>query len=163
MLARLHALSAAGTGTALQIVHAYSAPNFHGVVMQSSDGDTLCLLASPPAGSSYFACVPTARAEHNGVLLAWTPIAGQAAFVALVPTGGSATLTTNGTATTVPVDANGIASGTVDANATVSVQVGASTVTGQLTPSVPAPVRGPGDANGSTAATGPTATTGATS
>jgi hypothetical protein len=167
LLARLRALSAAGTSTAFQTVHAYSVPNFTGVVLQSSDGSTLCMLASPPAGSSYFVCVPTTQAEQTGLLLAWTPTVGEAGFVALVPTRGSVTLTTNGTTTAVPVDANGIASGTVGTTATVSVQVGTSTATRQLTPNTATPsgrpAGAPVGATGSTAATGQTAPTGPTS
>jgi hypothetical protein len=66
----------------------------------------------------------------------WSP--GDYNFVALVPTGGNLTLTDDGTTTSVPVDANGIAGGVVHDNATLSIQVGGSVQASQVgAPSAP--------------------------
>jgi hypothetical protein len=127
-----------------------------GYVVQSSDGSTLCVvLMSPPGTTVAYAartCAPTASAEQQGLVLTtrdWSP--GDYNFVALVPTGGNVTLTDDGTTTSVPVDANGIAGGVVHDNATLSIQVGSSVQTSQVGPSA------------QTAPTGPTAAAGATS
>ena len=127
-----------------------------GYVVQSSDGSTLCVaLMSPPGTTVVYAartCAPTGSAEQQGLVLTtrdWSP--GDYNFVALVPTGGNATLTDDGTTTSVPVDANGIASGVVHDNATLSIQVGSSVQTSQVGPSA------------QTIPTGPTAAAGATS
>jgi len=198
LLAMLHGAaagkSASGTGsdgtswpTSWGPVHEFSAAAGRGYVIQSSDGSTLCvvLLSAPDTTVAYAArtCAATSSAQQRGVLLTtsdWTP--GDYNVVALVPTGGTVTLTDDGTTTNVPVDASGIAAGVVHDNATVSLQVGGSVQTSQLGPSAqttpagpgvpatpPSPVVVPGGsgeslpASGSTTATGPTSATGATS
>jgi hypothetical protein len=177
--------SASGTGgsgtswpTSWGPVHEFSVAAGPGYVIQSSDGSTLCvlLLSAPDTTVAHSArtCAATSLAQQQGVLLTtsdWTP--GDYDFVALVPTGGSVTLTDDGTTTNVPVDAGGIAAGVVHDNATVLLQAGSSLQTSELGPSAqttppgagvattpPGPVVVPG---GSTTATGPTAATGATS
>jgi hypothetical protein len=137
-------------------VHQFSVAGTFGYAVQSSDGSTLCVvLVSPPGTTLAYAaraCAPTASAEQQGLVLTtrdWSP--GDYNFVVLVPSGGNVTLTDDGTTTSVPVDANGIAAGVVHDNATLSVQVGSSVETSQVGP----------DAQG--APTGSTAAAGATS
>ena len=127
-----------------------------GYVVQSSDGSTLCvvLVSQPGTTVAYAArtCAPTVSAAQQGLVLStrdWSP--GDYNFVALVPTGGNVTLTDDGTTTSVPVDANGIAGGVVHDNATLSIQVASSVQTSQVGPSA------------QTAPSGPTAAAGATS
>jgi hypothetical protein len=189
LLAMLHgaadATGASGTGsngtswpTSWGPVHEFSVAAGIGYVVQSSDGSTLCVLLvsalDTTVAYSARTCAATSSAQQQGVLLTtsdWTP--GDYNFVALVPTGGTVTLTDDGTTTNVPVDASGIADGVVHDNATVSLQVGSSLQTSQLGPSTqttppgpgvpatpPGPVVVPG---GSTTPFGPTAATGATS
>ena len=189
LLAMLHgaaaANSASGTDssgtswpTSWGPVHEFSLSAGRGYVVQSSDASTLCvvLLSAPDTTVAHAArtCAATSSAQQQGVLLTtsdWTT--GDYNFVALVPTGGTVTLTDDGTTTNVPVDANGMVAGVVHDNAMVSLQVGSSVQTSQVGPSAqitpagpgvpatpPSPVVAPG---GSTTATGPTSATGATS
>ena len=74
----------------------------------------------------------------------------------LVPTGGTVTLTDDGTTTNVPVTALGIAGGVVHDNATVSLQVGSSVQTSQVGPSAQTALPGPSGSTASTGATGAT-------
>jgi hypothetical protein len=127
-----------------------------GYVVQSSDGSTLCLMLMSPPGTTIAyaarACAPTASAEQQGLVLAtqdWNP--GDYSFVALVPTGGDVTLADDGTTTSVPVDANGIAGGVVHDDAALSIRVGSSAQTSQVGPSAQAAPTGPAAAAGATA------------
>ncbi len=145
---------------------AIAAINLHGWVVESTDGSTLCMvLMSPPAPgqttvSADRTCAPTYSAEQQGMLLATSDsTAGDYTFVVLVPTGGTVTLTDDGTTTNVAVSALGIAGGVVHDNASVSLQVGGSVQTSQVGPGAQTALPGP---IGATASTGPTASTGAT-
>lgn len=167
LLALLHDADTGGNGSATSgdtswptswgPVHQFSVGGTtFGYVVQSSDGSTLCVvLVSPPGTAVAYAaraCAPTASAEQQGLVLTtqdWNP--GDYNFVALVPAGGNVTLADDGSTTSVPVDASGIAAGVVHDNATLSVQVGGSVQTSQV---------GPG---AQTVPLGPTAAAGATS
>lgn len=144
-------------------VHQFSmaATNLYGYVVESTDGSTLCMVlvsAPAPASTTAYAartCAPTSSAEQQGMLLAtadWTP--GDYEFVVLVPTGGTVTLTDDGTTTNVPVTALGIAGGVVHDNATVSLQIGSSVQTSQLGPSAQTALPGPSGSTASTSAPG---------
>jgi len=146
-------------------VHQFSlaVTNLDGYVVESTDGSTICMvLVSPPAPASTTAyaartCAPTSSAEQQGMLLAtpdWT--SGDYDFVVLVPTGGTVTLTDDGTTTNVPVTALGIAGGVVHDNATVSLQTGSSVQTSQVGPSAQTAPLGPSGSTASTGATGAT-------
>ena len=114
-----------------------------GYVLETSNGDTLCVDSYPPPGllpqspNAYDTmCVPTAYAEQHGILesVYWPALPGDYRFVALVPVGGSADLTIGGATTTIPVAADGIATGVVTQDATVSLHIAGVTHTQQLGP-----------------------------
>jgi hypothetical protein len=132
-------------------VHQFTVPGatVFGYVVESSDASTLCVvLVSPPATTVAHAartCAPSASADQQGLVLTtppWSP--GDYSFVAVVPTGGNVTLSDDGTTSSVPVDASGIAGGVVHDDATLSVQVGSSIQTSQVGPGAqPAPPGSP--------------------
>ena len=145
------ASEAEGNGADLGTVHQFSVAGISGLgyvlqtYAQTTDSSTtLCVgFVSPPGATpvtSARACALTASVEQQGLVLNWAWTPGDYNFVALVPTGGSVTLTDDGATTNVPVDANGIAAGVVHDNATVSLQIGSSVQTTQLAPNArPAP------------------------
>jgi hypothetical protein len=146
-------------------VHQFSlaATNLDGYVVQSTDGSTICmvLMSTPaPASTTAYAartCATASSAEQQGMLLAtpdWT--SGDYNFVVLVPSGGAVTLTDDGTTTTVPVTALGIAGGVVHDNGTISLQVGSSVQTSQVGPSAQTAPAGPSGSTASTGAAGAT-------
>jgi len=170
VLRTVHALASESTGNSgsllPQSAHTFSGTDFTGYLVQSqggvdgSAGAALCLLIAPLAGTeagqgSFVRanCGPTAQVEQTGMLMSWTWTPGDYDFVALVPAGGSVTVTADGSTTSVPGDASGVASGVVHDNATVSLQVGSSTVTRQLGPDADTT---PAAATGSTSPTAPT-------
>jgi hypothetical protein len=108
-------------------------PGYSGYVAQSTDGSFICVgFTNADNASERVGCSTTAIAEQQGIVVTF----GGEEFVALVPAGGSADLTTNGTTTAVPIDDGGIATGTVDQAATLTVTVGSSVTKTQLGPNV---------------------------
>lgn len=148
---------------------AFMTANFNGYVLVNPDGSILCVALSSSTGGpggTVASCGPTSSAEQTGMLMTWSWTSDDYDFVALVPAGGSLTLTDDGTTTNVPVDSNGVASGIVHDNSSVSLEAGGATKTKQLGPDAQpttGPITAPGVASGPTAAPGPTAATGATS
>jgi hypothetical protein len=126
-----HAVSADGLPT-FRSIHAFSTPNFTGGVSQVTVGGAamICVGFTNRDGSSArVGCSATANAEQQGIVLT-----DHGEFVVLVPAGGSVDLTTGGVTTAVPVDSDGVASGVVDQNATLTIHVGNSVTTQQLAP-----------------------------
>jgi len=126
-----HAASADGV-PAFQSIHAFSTPNYTGGVSQVTVGGVsmICVgFTNRDGGSGRVGCSTTATAEQRGIVLT-----DDGEFVVLVPAGGSVDLTTGGVTTAVPVDSDGVASGVVDQNATLTIHVGNSVTTQQLAP-----------------------------
>lgn len=123
--------------------HAFSQPYGTGYVLETADGREICLLI-PPLGSSLggpsiplLACLSARSLEQQGALFTIHERAGSPdAFVALVPTGGSLTVTANGTTVALPSD-DGIARGVVHRAETLSLKVGTSSTTEQVAPRSP--------------------------
>jgi hypothetical protein len=157
--------------------YAFPEPYGTGYVVQDSDGSTLCVVVPPPSSaptSSLFACAATESLEQQGgVILFSGPTGSPNAYLALVPTGGSLTVTANGTSTAQPV-VDGLATGTISQSEALTVQVADQTTVEQVAPDTPTaqftPV--PADAtvfryvavggNSAVALNGPTGTSGAT-
>ncbi len=163
--------------SALGSAHPFSEPYGTGYVVESPDGNTICLLipspSSTPAGpsTSLVACGSTQSLEQQGTAFVVNGPAGSPdAFVALVPAGGGLTVTADGATTAVPAD-DGIATGVISQAEGLTLQVGGSTTSEQVTPNSPASTQltptSPRSAaltyantlNGSTSATGSTAPT----
>jgi hypothetical protein len=147
-----------GSSDNVQISHQFAAGSDTGYVLQTTYGSWICVTANANAGPgpAVVGCSTTTDAEKQGIVVVFRNGEG---FIALVPTGGSVSLTTNGTTTSVPVDSDGIATDSVRQNATLSVQVGGSVYTQQLGPGLG---HGLYPASGSTSSTGPTGASGAT-
>jgi hypothetical protein len=113
-------------------------------VLESPDASTLCVLAIPtPAVDAHGvtaagACSPTTDAEHSGLTMSFAFVPGEQDCAALVPTGGSAEMTENGATTPLPL-IDGVASGSVQGAATLTIQVGDSTRNYPLDSSAAAP------------------------
>jgi hypothetical protein len=161
---------------ALEHARAFAAASGTAYVTQTSNG--LCVVVpnlvpnAPPAGQqipagatgTVWGCASLANMEREGQILTLGPSPGAYEFVAMVPVGGSVDLTLNGTTTTVPVNDDGIASGIVHENATVSVHVGNSNLTTALGPNANPPLHPPlGESPTGTGAATPTGATTATS
>jgi hypothetical protein len=126
----LRAASAAGVPS-FQSVHTFSGSGYSGGVSQVAIGgqSMVCVAFADAADSSGRAgCSATATAEQQGITLS-----DGGEFVVLVPTGGSVELTTSSGTTALAVDSGGIASGSVAGPATITVHVGSSATTTQLT------------------------------
>jgi hypothetical protein len=78
-------------------------------------------------------CGASGTVEHRGLLTSWSWASGQYGFLALVPTGASVSLTSDGATSAVPVS-DAIASGVVTSATTVTIQIANSTVTHQIGP-----------------------------
>ena len=119
-----------------------------GYVEESADESRTCVFYTPPqptdpaittvpAGGTPTPtgyCAPTADLMATGATATWNWNAGDYDYYAVVPTGGSLTLTDDGTTTSIQVDSAGIASGVVHDNATITLTVGTSTQARQLGP-----------------------------
>jgi hypothetical protein len=144
VLRALRTLDGSGTWT----THTFTGPDGGtGYVEESQDGSKLCVDYTPPSPSAPSSgptqtptgeCDGTADLALHGIIMSWNWTPGNYDFYAVVPTGGSVSLTANGTTSAVPVDANGIAVGVVHDNATVSLQIGSSNQVMQLGPTGPA-------------------------
>jgi hypothetical protein len=127
----------------LRHAHEFSEASGTGYVLETHNGDTLCVDSYPPPGllpqspdAHASACGSTALAEQRGILesVYWDALPNQYRFVALVPVGGSVDLTIDGTTTPIPVTGDGIATGVVNQDATVALHVGETTTTEPLGP-----------------------------
>ena len=132
---------------ATENAHEFPISDGRAFVIESPDSGTLCLAATATTGITaghgwVFGCDPTAYAEQSGMILSFGFTHTDLDFIALVPTGGTVTLTDDGTTTPVTVT-DGVAAGVVHDNATVALQVDGSTQTHQLDLNSPAPTTSP--------------------
>jgi hypothetical protein len=173
---------------ALQSAHSFPIPvgagdTGVGYLVQSPDGSSLCLVlrelgAAGEPGSIVNAafgpvvCTSTADAEQTGVVAVGAAAPYQTdgnVFVALIPTGGTAELSVNGTTTSVFIN-DGIATGVAPPTATLAINVGGVTQVTSLAAStepwwLPTPKSGGASSTsgpGSTGTSGATAASGTT-
>jgi hypothetical protein len=127
----------------LHHAHPFAESDGTGYVVESSDGSTLCVDSYPPPGllpaSSTLhdtVCESATYAQEHGILesVYWPGLPGDYRYVALVPVGGSVDLTINGVASSVAVGPDGIATGVVTQDASVSLHVAEVTTTEPLGP-----------------------------
>lgn len=157
--------------SALADAHSFSEPFGTGYVMQAPTTtdvpvNMLCVAIPPGSGTGssigFYGCAQEALVQGQGHIFPFDTdnapddgVGVSTFFVALVPVGGSLTVTAGGTTTAVPVT-NGIASGVIPQSETLTLQVGSTTTTEQVTPNtqtIPQPVV---SQLGSTGATGAT-------
>ena len=126
---RLHPASNAGI-PAFESIHAFAGAGYSGGLSQVNVGGVsmICLAFTNAGGNSgRVGCSATRQAERDGITLT-----DGVRFVVLVPAGGSVEIATGGHSTAVPVDGSGIASGTVERPAILTVRVGGSITTTNL-------------------------------
>jgi hypothetical protein len=117
----------------LKRAHEFTTAAGNGFTFETSDGAQICLITYPPSGflsgqpAAYNGgCDAMATAEQAGMITAaaWGNGSEQLqTYEALVPTGGTFDVTTDGTTTAVPVPADGIVTGVVQQGTTVSVSI----------------------------------------
>jgi hypothetical protein len=130
-------------GSVLRSGHAFSEPYGTGYVVETRDGDTICVLVPSPGSSTtglaipLLACASTPPLEEQGALFTIRERAGSPdAFVALVPKGGRLTVTATGTTAAVPVH-DGIATGLVRGTETLTLRVARRVAKERVTPDSP--------------------------
>jgi hypothetical protein len=117
----------------LKRAHEFTTAAGNGFTFETSDGAQICLITYPPSGflsgqpaAHNGGCDAMATAEQAGMITAaaWGNGSEQLqTYEALVPTGGTFDVTTDGTTTAVPVPADGIVTGVVQQGTTVSVSI----------------------------------------
>ncbi|HUY58502.1 MAG TPA: hypothetical protein VMV16_02215 [Solirubrobacteraceae bacterium] len=135
-----HGMAPSVAAASLKHAHEFTTAAGNGFTFEASNGAQICLITYPPSG--FFAgqpdahnggCDSTATAEQNGMITAaaWGNSSEQLqTYEALVPTGGTLEVTTDGTTSAVPVPADGIVTGVVQQGTAVSVSI---TVNGATT------------------------------
>jgi hypothetical protein len=128
----------------LKRAHEFTTAAGSGFTFETSNGAQICLITYPPSGflegqpdAHNGGCDSTATAEQDGMITAaaWGNGSEQLqTYEALVPTGGTFEVTTDGTTAPVPVPADGIVTGVVQQGTAVSVSisVNGSTTTQQI-------------------------------
>lgn len=126
----------------LRRAHEFTTANGNGFAFETTDGTQICIVTYPPPGflpgqpdAHNAGCAATADALQHGILAAaaWGNGSQQLqTYEALVPTGGSLAVTSDGTTTSVPVGADGIATGVVNQTTTVTLTVGDSSISEQV-------------------------------
>jgi hypothetical protein len=131
-------ISASVATASLRRAHEFTTTDGNGFAFETTDGTQICVVTYPPAGflpgqpdAHNAGCATTANALEQGILAAaaWGSGSQQLqTYEALVPTGGSVTVTSGGTTTNVPVGADGIATGVANEPTTVTLTVGGSSI-----------------------------------